>query len=177
MKKDFENVAVECRDAVRGAFHQLKGLAERQGESFAPVTSWLTWKEISFFFKNVSPMVSTFLNKIIIVLLPKCNRLLLMLSEYRRIQSAFSLCEVPSSAEDIYQLNGLLRNAFTMMAMLDYPYSTHFMGNMPANPVKVNCTVWRCSGTVTSRRTVFPYEFATLTERKMDGIVANVFYQ
>lgn len=63
-----------------------------------------------------------------------------MLSEYRRIQSAFSLCAVPSSAEDIYQLNGLLRNAFTMMAMLDYPYSTHFMGNMPANPVKVDCT-------------------------------------
>lgn len=70
----------------------------------------------------------------------KCNRLLLMLSEYRRIQSAFSLCKVPSSAEDIYQLNGLLRNAFTLMAMLDYPYSTHFMGDMPANPVKVNCT-------------------------------------
>lgn len=63
-----------------------------------------------------------------------------MFSEYRRIQSALSLCKVPSSAEDIHQLNGLLRNAFTMMAMLDYPYSTHFMGNMPANPVKVECT-------------------------------------
>lgn len=65
---------------------------------------------------------------------------MLMLSEYRRIQSELSLCKAPSSAEDIYQLNGLLRNAFTMMAMLDYPYSTHFMGNMPANPVKVDCT-------------------------------------
>lgn len=67
------------------------------------------------------------------------NHPLLTFSEYRRIQSALSLCNVPSSAEDIHQLNGLLRNAFTMMAMLDYPYSTHFMGNMPANPVKVNC--------------------------------------
>lgn len=60
-----------------------------------------------------------------------------MFSEYRRIQSTLSLCKVPSSAKDIHQLNGLLRNAFTMMAMLDYPYITHFMGNMPANPVKV----------------------------------------
>lgn len=33
LQKDFENVAAECRDAVRGAFRQLKELAERQGES------------------------------------------------------------------------------------------------------------------------------------------------
>ncbi|KAG7240046.1 hypothetical protein INR49_028049 [Caranx melampygus] len=86
---DFENIAPECRDAVRGAFQQLKELAEHQ--------------------------------------------------DYSRIQSEFSLCKPPSSAQDIHQLYGLLRNAFTMMAMLDYPYSTHFMGNMPANPVKVAC--------------------------------------
>uniref|UniRef100_A0A671NXY2 Dipeptidyl peptidase 2-like n=1 Tax=Sinocyclocheilus anshuiensis TaxID=1608454 RepID=A0A671NXY2_9TELE len=59
--------------------------------------------------------------------------------EYRRIQSVFSLCKTPSTPKDIHQLNGLLRNAFTMMAMLDYPYSTHFMGSMPAFPVKVAC--------------------------------------
>lgn len=59
--------------------------------------------------------------------------------DYSRIQSEFSLCKPPSSPADIHQLNGLLRNAFTLMAMLDYPYSTHFMGNMPANPVKVAC--------------------------------------
>uniref|UniRef100_A0A671S4Q6 Dipeptidyl-peptidase 7 n=1 Tax=Sinocyclocheilus anshuiensis TaxID=1608454 RepID=A0A671S4Q6_9TELE len=57
--------------------------------------------------------------------------------DYRRIQSAFSLCKTPSTPKDIHQLMGLLRNAFTMMAMLDYPYSTHFMGSMPAFPVKV----------------------------------------
>lgn len=63
----------------------------------------------------------------------------LMLSpDYLRIQAEFLLCKPPSSAKDIHQLNGLLRNAFTLMAMLDYPYSTHFMGNMPANPVKVH---------------------------------------
>lgn len=63
--------------------------------------------------------------------------MLLWFPDYSRIQSKFSLCKAPSSAKDIHQLNGLLRNAFTMMAMLDYPYSTHFMGHMPANPVKV----------------------------------------
>ncbi|KAM4575765.1 dipeptidyl peptidase 2 [Odontesthes bonariensis] len=86
---DFENIATECRDAVRGAFHQLKELAECQ--------------------------------------------------DYSRIQSELALCHPPSSSQDIHQLNGLLRNAFTLMAMLDYPYSTSFMGNMPANPVKVAC--------------------------------------
>lgn len=64
---------------------------------------------------------------------------LAVLKDYSRIQSAFSLCKPPSSQKDIHQLNGLLRNAFTLIAMLDYPYSTHFMGNMPANPVKVGC--------------------------------------
>nr|AAH95721.1 Dpp7 protein [Danio rerio] len=61
--------------------------------------------------------------------------------DYIRIQSAFSLCKTPSSPKDIHQLNGFLRNAFTMMAMLDYPYSTHFMGSMPAFPVKVACEI------------------------------------
>ncbi|XP_061133678.1 dipeptidyl peptidase 2 isoform X3 [Syngnathus typhle] len=86
---DFENISQECRNAVKGAFHQLKELGERQ--------------------------------------------------EYNKIQSTFALCKRPSSAQDIHQLNGFLRNAFTLMAMLDYPYRTQFMGKMPANPVKA-CT-------------------------------------
>ncbi|KAM6944024.1 dipeptidyl peptidase 2 isoform 2-T2 [Lycodopsis pacificus] len=86
---DFESVSSECRDAVRGAFHQLTELAQHQ--------------------------------------------------DYSRIQSALSLCEPLSCAQDMQQLNGMLRNAFTLLAMLDYPYSTHFMGSMPANPVKVAC--------------------------------------
>lgn len=64
-------------------------------------------------------------------------RAFLSVTDYSRIRAEFSLCKAPSSPEDIHQLKGLLRNAFTLMAMLDYPYSTHFMGNMPANPVKV----------------------------------------
>lgn len=61
--------------------------------------------------------------------------------DYRRIQSELALCQPPSSPRDIHQLNGLLRNAFTFMAMLDYPYITDFMGNLPANPVKVGCDI------------------------------------
>ncbi|KAK1892362.1 Dipeptidyl peptidase 2 [Dissostichus eleginoides] len=64
---------------------------------------------------------------------------LAQLQDYSRIQSEFFLCSPLASSQDIQQLYGLLRNAFTLMAMLDYPYSTHFMGNMPANPVKVGC--------------------------------------
>ncbi|XP_056275277.1 dipeptidyl peptidase 2 [Pseudoliparis swirei] len=86
---DFEGVSSDCRDAVRGAFHQLAELAQQQ--------------------------------------------------DYALIQSSFSLCQPPSSSQDVRQLNGLLRNAFTLMAMMDYPYSTAFMGAMPANPVKVAC--------------------------------------
>ncbi|XP_056141771.1 dipeptidyl peptidase 2 [Lampris incognitus] len=59
--------------------------------------------------------------------------------DFSRIRSEFALCKTPSSAADLHQLKGMLRNAFTLMAMLDYPYSTHFMGNLPANPVKVAC--------------------------------------
>ncbi|CAL8248413.1 unnamed protein product [Merluccius merluccius] len=58
---------------------------------------------------------------------------------YERLQSAFALCKTPSSPQDIRQLKGFLRNAFTLLAMLDYPYSTHFWGDMPAHPVKVAC--------------------------------------
>ncbi|CAB1321726.1 unnamed protein product, partial [Coregonus sp. 'balchen'] len=62
---------------------------------------------------------------------------LAQIEDYGRIQSEFSLCKTPCSHKDIHQLNGFLRNAFTLMVILDYPYSTHFMGSMPANPVKV----------------------------------------
>lgn len=79
----------------------------------------------------------------------------MLLADYARIQESFSLCKPPSSPQDIYQLNGLLRNAFTLMAMLDYPYSTHFMGNMPANPVKVEA-VHSCKVTIRTLRVTTP---------------------
>ncbi|KAG7281465.1 hypothetical protein CRUP_012408 [Coryphaenoides rupestris] len=59
--------------------------------------------------------------------------------DYEGLQAAFALCKTPSSPVDVRQLRGMLRNAFTLLAMLDYPYSTHFWGDMPAHPVKVAC--------------------------------------
>ncbi|CAG5125800.1 unnamed protein product [Candidula unifasciata] len=55
------------------------------------------------------------------------------------VASKFQLCDKLTDAASYSQLLGWARNAFVMMAMLDYPYPASFMAQMPAFPVKVAC--------------------------------------
>ena len=41
----------------------------------------------------------------------------------------------------IEHLIGWVRNSFTMLAMLDYPYPASFIASLPANPVNVACNI------------------------------------
>ena len=57
----------------------------------------------------------------------------------QKISDTFKLCRRLASQHDFTHFLSWLRNAFTVMAMLDYPYPTDFMAKLPAWPVKQGC--------------------------------------
>ena len=58
-------------------------------------------------------------------------------SGLKQLSTIFDLCNPLTSMDDFHHLMGWIRNSFTYLAMMDYPYPTSFMGNLPGNPVKV----------------------------------------
>ncbi|KAL5012313.1 hypothetical protein ScPMuIL_010864 [Solemya velum] len=60
-------------------------------------------------------------------------------SGLQNISKIFHLCKPLSTQDDYMHMLAWIRNSFTFLAMLDYPYPASFMGDLPANPVNVAC--------------------------------------
>ena len=59
--------------------------------------------------------------------------------DYKTLSSKFQLCSPISDPAGYHHLLLWLRNAFTIMAMVDYPYPASFLGTLPGWPVHAAC--------------------------------------
>ena len=60
-------------------------------------------------------------------------------NDYATLSSKFSLCDAIGDDAGYHHLLMWMRNAFTIMAMVDYPYPASFLGTLPAWPVSYAC--------------------------------------
>jgi lysosomal Pro-X carboxypeptidase len=60
-------------------------------------------------------------------------------SYYFELETVFNTCQEIITSNDVYSIMNWLSNAFTYMAMVDYPSASSFLQPMPANPVSVAC--------------------------------------
>ena len=98
------------------------------------ITAWLTWiffkKQLLLLFDvTFSAKTSQRVNSFVT---PGLNE----------ISSAFKLCKPLQDKTQIAHLQGWVRNAFTSMAMVNYPYPASFLGQLPAWPVSVSFYVF-----------------------------------
>ncbi|ENN79585.1 lysosomal Pro-X carboxypeptidase-like [Dendroctonus ponderosae] len=66
----------------------------------------------------------------------------------RSVSQVFKLCKPLESSEDAGKLIDTLVDIYVNLAMLNYPYPTHFLAPLPANPVKSFCDKLRSFGVV-----------------------------
>ena len=59
--------------------------------------------------------------------------------DYATLNDKFKLCKPISDQAGYHHLLMWMRNAFTIMAMVDYPYPASFLGTLPAWPVHYSC--------------------------------------
>ncbi len=59
--------------------------------------------------------------------------------DYATLSERFQLCNTINDKAGYHHLLMWMRNAFTIMAMVDYPYAASFLGPLPAWPVHAAC--------------------------------------
>jgi dipeptidyl-peptidase-2 len=71
------------------------------------------------------------------------------------LSKSFALCKPLANVQEVDHLMRWIRNGFVMMAMMDYPYESSFMGHLPANPINKSCdAMLKNSGLVGLREAV-----------------------